>query len=655
MSARRCTALRCLTEVLVVGIAVFAALPVAGAHASATPDQPSDVATSPEDELLATYAPVIAVREQPTDCESGEPYLPMSVEDLFAVPGLLLRGPDGDTVAEPTLDDLADITPGDDWHIDVPGNALRPECSYERLYDDLAATPVTYGRVATDPDHPGTLVVQYWFLYIYNDWNDRHEGDWEMIQLVFDAEDAATALETEPVRVMYAQHEGGELSDWNGGPLQRRAGTHPMVFVGEGSHASYFSSERWFGKSAQSGFGCDDTRPVVDEVSPRVVRLRGDEPWVAFTGRWGEQQPSFNNGPTGPATKMQWASPVTWVNAEGRVGAVELPNEGSFATSAFCATVRVGSLAFLRFLDSPVRAALAVAAVVLAATMLVRRTRWRDATLEPLLQRRRAGQHLGAAILLMRAHPALFAPLGALLPIAGLLAAGLQWLLTEHTELGDGLALVGSGSPWGSVVVALLGLLIVVPFTSVVYVAVAAAVRDLAADTSTASWTRALASVRRHPRGVAAELLTRAFTNALLFTAILAPLAVWLLARWCVVASSSLESPHPIRRSALLTRGHRIRTGALAGLVAALAVAIPALSATLLLLLTGWSFLLVNVAASLVAAVVIPVTAATMALLHGDPWRRAPPSPLPRRERLVGTRDQRRQSDRRRAVSASHV
>ena len=260
---------------------------------------------------------MIAVREQPTDCESGEPYLPMSVDDLFTVPGLILRGPDGDTVDEPTLDDLAGVAPGDDWHIDVPGNALDPECSYERLYDGLAsrARHLRARRHRSGPSRP--LVVQYWFFYVYNDWNDRHEGDWEMIQLVFDAADAAAALDTEPVQVMYAQHEGGELSDWDGGPSQRRDGTHPVVFVGEGSHAAYFSSERWFGKSAQSGFGCDDTRAPIDEVSPTVVHLRGDESWLAFTGRWGEQQPSFNNGPTGPSTKTQWASPVTWVAGGG--------------------------------------------------------------------------------------------------------------------------------------------------------------------------------------------------------------------------------------------------------------------------------------------------------------------------------------------------
>ena len=69
----------------------------------------------------------------------------------------------------------------------------------------------------------------------------------------------------------------------------------------------------------------------------------------------------------------------------------------------------------------------------------------------------------------------------------------------------------------------LLGLVIIAPVTSIVYVAVAAAVRDLAADATTASWSRALAGVRDHPRGVVAELLTRACTNALLFTVVFSP------------------------------------------------------------------------------------------------------------------------------------
>ena len=72
------------------------------------------------------------------------------------------------------------------------------------------SAPTTYAHVATDPDRPGKLVLQYWFFYVYNDWNNLHEGDWENVQLVFDARDAREALEREPVSIGYSQHEGAE-------------------------------------------------------------------------------------------------------------------------------------------------------------------------------------------------------------------------------------------------------------------------------------------------------------------------------------------------------------------------------------------------------------------------------------------------------------
>ena len=66
-----------------------------------------------------------------------------------------------------------------------------------------------YARVVTDPAYPGRLALQYWFFYVFNDFNDKHEGDWEMIQLDFDAADGAGAHPT-PVEVGYSQHEGAE-------------------------------------------------------------------------------------------------------------------------------------------------------------------------------------------------------------------------------------------------------------------------------------------------------------------------------------------------------------------------------------------------------------------------------------------------------------
>jgi hypothetical protein len=36
-------------------------------------------------------------------------------------------------------------------------------------------------------------VVQYWFFWYFNDWNDKHEGDWEGVQVLFDATTAVEA------------------------------------------------------------------------------------------------------------------------------------------------------------------------------------------------------------------------------------------------------------------------------------------------------------------------------------------------------------------------------------------------------------------------------------------------------------------------------
>ena len=131
-----------------------------------------------------------------------------------------------------------------------------------------------YGRAVVDGD---VLVAQYWLYYVYNDWNDRHESDWEMVQLVFDTATVAEALEQGPVLYAYAQHEGSEYAPVDAstdgatdragqGALDRRgAGRLPRP----GSHAAYFERSRWFGKSGATGFGCDDTSAPLTEVDRR--------------------------------------------------------------------------------------------------------------------------------------------------------------------------------------------------------------------------------------------------------------------------------------------------------------------------------------------------------------------------------------------------
>ena len=176
-----------------------------------------------EEALAEKHAPVVRLVEQEEECGPGEPYIPTDVELLFEEPTVALRGPW-------SASDLVKIAPrGEDlvdryeYHLDFPGNALDPGCDYERWARRLTkgSEPVVYAHVATEAAAPGQLALQYWFFYPFNDFNNTHEGDWEMIQLLFDADDAEEALGKDPVAVGYSSHEGAERADWDDDKLER--------------------------------------------------------------------------------------------------------------------------------------------------------------------------------------------------------------------------------------------------------------------------------------------------------------------------------------------------------------------------------------------------------------------------------------------------
>jgi hypothetical protein len=161
-----------------------------------------------------------------------------------------------------------------------------------------------------------------------------------MIQLNFDAPDAQRALETHPTEVGYSQHEGAERSAWDDEKLGKVDGTHPVVYAAEGSHANFYDSALFLGRSASEGVGCDDTRgphteiqPVVDTIPSDPMAAHEAYPWIAFEGRWGELQPAFFNGPTGPNMKEQWTEPIAW-SENWRDRSYGIPAGGVLGTAA---------------------------------------------------------------------------------------------------------------------------------------------------------------------------------------------------------------------------------------------------------------------------------------------------------------------------------
>ncbi len=197
--------------------------------------------------------------------------MPTDIDDLLGDDTVALRGPWNPTdliEVGPTADDLVGKF---EYHLDFPGDPLDAGCDYQRWARRLTegSEPVVYAHVATEPAYPDKLALQYWFFYPFNDFNNKHEGDWEMIQLVFDTGDAAEALDREPVDVGYSAHEGAERSDWDDERLEVVDGTHPVVYPASGSHANKYGAALWLGSSAEAGVGCDDTTGPHVELTPQ--------------------------------------------------------------------------------------------------------------------------------------------------------------------------------------------------------------------------------------------------------------------------------------------------------------------------------------------------------------------------------------------------
>lgn len=572
-------------------------------------------------QLAELFAPVVALRSQSSECGEGEPYYPVPVDVLFGRDDVVIRDAAGDVLVQgPTIDDLAGLD-ADSW-IDIPGDALRPGCDYEQWFDALEAPPTVYARVVHDPEASQPIVVQYWFFYTYNDWNDRHEGDWEMVQVGFDESNVEAAIAAGPSVYAFAQHEGAEVARRGDATLTLVDATHPVVFPAAGSHATYFSSSRWFGKSAATGFGCDDTRAPLDEVRPAVVLLPADVPttgefaWLSFPGHWGEQQPSFNNGPTGPTTKAdQWDAPSRWVEEEGRSSAVSIPFASTRPASMFCTLTEQGSMLYLRTLSNGWRA---LAVVLATVAVLVVAVRWSSrgvvrAAFRAVIRERRV--MLG---------------IGLIASAAVVLARALQYAVLRWTPVGDAADVIGTESPWVLPVVFFISSVLVIPAAGLVAASVAG-VLTAGEDTDP---TRSILRRRlAEPTTIVAGMIPMLALVAGSLLVLLAPVVWWIAGRYLVAAPAMVAEGvglrTGLRRSTELLRGDRMRSLGLMLIIALVLLTGPLVGA-LVLTVTGAGFTTAGIIAALVTAVTFPFVGAIASKLYSEvtdsAWTHAGPT-----------------------------
>lgn len=244
----------------------------------------------------------------------------------------------------------------------VPGGVTFAAVTrYRERVDNGGAT--YYGRVVREG---GYVILQYWFFYAMNDWRtiyggvNDHEADWERITVYLVENPDGT---TRPVWVGASSHEyhGDDLRRSWDDPDLRREGTHPVIYVGAGSHSHQMLPGdyliqvdpaflrrpiRAWRRLTHRIFRADSALnrhgigvPFVDYARGDGIRLGpgGDREWHAvliddetpwikgFRGLWGRDTGDFFDGeraPSGPryerdgTIRRSWTDPLAWVGLQ---------------------------------------------------------------------------------------------------------------------------------------------------------------------------------------------------------------------------------------------------------------------------------------------------------------------------------------------------
>ena len=188
------------------------------------------------------------------------------------------------------------------------GDNIDAANSYEADAARLHANPTYADRIYSrvHEEASGEVVLQYWLFYYFNGPFPgdiaEHEGDWEMTQIRLSAT-------RQPIDATFAQHGGGERCEWV--HVQRTPSGHPIVYVAEQTHASFFSSgDHYFG--AANWDNADGLGAVTGPDDFTVIDITNPAAWLSWPGKWGASGAS-PHGPSGQGAK--WWDPVAWSNS----------------------------------------------------------------------------------------------------------------------------------------------------------------------------------------------------------------------------------------------------------------------------------------------------------------------------------------------------
>lgn len=244
------------------------------------------------------------------------------------------------------------------WELDVADLPSQNETVAWKRYRELLREtdhpyePVVYGRYV---ERESGRALQYWYLYLYNDFRNNHEGDWEMVTIELSDESA-------PLRVAYSAHIHGFVQECHKVRKHEIDVGRPLLYVARGSHAGYFSYEpkgyralrlsyntnppRWGralaavarnvpGLRRWRDFTAADPNTDVPKkpahlgsrLEPRLRIVPDDDPqpgsewwWLRLQCAWGSTHTRVlgTTGPKGPwaapPDALRWHDPVGWID-----------------------------------------------------------------------------------------------------------------------------------------------------------------------------------------------------------------------------------------------------------------------------------------------------------------------------------------------------
>jgi len=223
------------------------------------------IASALTDQDAEQYAPILYFVD-------GEKCYPVDVSYAFDNSYLYEIGNPTPISISPTATILSNYTL-DKYYLDNQrGTVAVGDNGIENDYQSKMATLgyKVYAHVDTTSN-----IIQYWFFYAFNGGDiNRHEGDWEMIQVVLSGE--------QPTQVMFSQHYAGQTATWS---QAEKEGNHVKVYVARGSHANYIKP--YSGKIGLASDDVGDNGKTLRPVTDYSVEILKDQPWLNFAGHWG--------------------------------------------------------------------------------------------------------------------------------------------------------------------------------------------------------------------------------------------------------------------------------------------------------------------------------------------------------------------------------